>query len=278
MANGNGRNQRGSQETVNSFSGQSSALSFYSLGIAANNKEVGSKTLMVLPIEVLTLIDGEIASEPFNEKAQGVDADGNTYQTSVTGDRAIPCTWFPMANSNRRTAPDVRRGERVLIYQFADRNEYVWQSLGMDDHLRKLETVTFSISGTAEEPIDGTLPENAYILEMSSHKGLVTLRTSQKNGEKSVYTVQINAKEGTIAAGDNEGNYIRLDTANTEVEMVNGDNTLIRITKKEILLQGKKATVDVDDFIVTGKSQFADMMQANGIISPRPIKGPIGEI
>lgn len=278
MANGYGPNQRGGQETINSFSGQSSELTFYSLGVAANNKEIGSNTLMVLPIEVLTLIDGEIASEPFNEKAQGIDADGNTYQTSVTGDRAIPCEWFPMANSNRRTSPDVRRGERVLIYQFADRNEYVWQSLGMDDYLRKLETVTFTISGTADESLDGTLPDNAYLLEMSSHKGLVTLRTSQKNGEKSIYTVQINAKDGTIISGDNEGNYIRLDTANTEVEMVNADNTMVKITKSDILLKGKKATLDVSDLIVKGKSKFEQAMQANGITSPTPIKGPIGEI
>lgn len=267
------------QAPVTSFSEQTSKLRFYSLGIAAENKEKGSKELLVTPIEVLTLLDGEIGSDPSPSKAQGIDADGNTYQTTVTKDRAIPCTWFPMQNTNRRTAPDVRRGERVMILVFADRNEYVWVSLGMDDNLRKLETVTYTISGTADEEVDGTLPGNCYMFEMSSDKGLVTFSTSKVNGEVASYCVQIDAKGGRIAFGDDKGNYLKLDTKETSVEMVNSYGTTMKINKSDFLLKGKKGVIDVDNLTVTGKSSFLKQMQASGIVSPAyPIKGPVGEI
>lgn len=279
---------------------QSSKLIPYSLGIAANNKEIGSDVLLVTPIEALTLLDGEIASKPHNKRAQGEDADGNVYQTTVTQDLAIPCKWYPVSNSNRRTSPDVRRGERVMIYQFADRNEYVWQSLGMDDHLRKLETVVFSISGTPDEDVDGTLPENAYFVEMSSHNGSITVSTSVKNGEYTSYAVQIDAKNGKFVAADALGNKIVLDSANTLIELTNADDTTVQLDKQKILLQAKQSItaegtekvhvktkhfiVDADkttfskDIEVGGKSKFGQQMQANGITSPQPISGPSGTI
>ena len=72
------------QAPVTSFSEQTSKLRFYSLGIAAENKEKGSKELLVTPIEVLTLLDGEIGSDPSPSKAQGIDADGNSWNSTST--------------------------------------------------------------------------------------------------------------------------------------------------------------------------------------------------
>lgn len=279
---------------------QSSKLVPYSLGIAANNKKVGSDILLVTPIEALTMLDGEIASSPHNKRAQGVDASGDVYQTTVTQDLAIQCTWYPVSNSNRRTSPDVRRGERVMIYRFADRNEYVWQSLGMDDHLRKLETVVFSISGTPDESIDGTLPENSYFVEMSTHNGSITVQTSKQNGEFSSYAIQIDAKNGKIIAADALGNKIVLDSAETLIELTNADNTTVQLDKQKILLKAEQSItaeagekihiktkhfiVDADkssfskDIEVGGQSKFGGAMKANGITSPEPISGPSGTI
>lgn len=285
---------------------QKSLLHFYSLGVAANNKEIGQNELMVTPIEALTLIDGELGSIPFEQKASGLDAAGEAYQTSVQTDMAIPCTWFPMANSNRRTSPDVRRGERVVIYRFADRNEYMWQSLGLDDHLRKLETVVFSISGTADEEVDGTEAENAYFIEASSHRGTLTIQTSMVNDEKTSWAFQMDGKNGRLTVSDHLGNNMHINSVDTIVELENADNTLVRLDKKTILMEAAESitaktkvynietetmninassaintktsqhTLEASQLTVNAASTFTKAMQATGITSPVSICGPLG--
>ncbi len=275
------------------YGAQSSELRLYSLGIAANNREIDDPTgtLMVTPIEALTMLDGEIGSSPFKQIAQGIDADGQTYQTKVETDLAISCTWI--GESNRRTPPDVRRGERILIFRYADRDKFLWQSLGLDDHLRKLETVVYSISGTADEKKDGTQPELSYFLEMSSHKGSVTLSTSQANGEFTSYALQIDAKNGKVTLADNLGNSVMLNSADTVIEMKNADDSYVSIDKKkiyavadtEVRVKTKKFQVDAEETIINGKlkvsgeSNFGGHMTASGINSPAiPITGPFGVI
>lgn len=275
---------------------QQSQMKNVSVGIAANNKDVGSNMLMVLPIEMLQMADGEVASELRDEKSSGQNASGESYQHTVRTDLAIPCKWYPISNTNRRSAPDVRRGERVQIFTFGDNNEYFWQSLGMDDHLRKLETVITTYSGTADESVDGTKPENSYFFEVSTHNGTVTFQTSKQNGEFSSYAVQIDAKNGKVMVADALGNKFVLDSAATLIELTNADNTTVRLDKQNVLIKAqqtvsieagqevkiktKKFTVEADktsfskDIEVGGTSKFTGQMTASGITSDKPIEGP----
>ena len=95
---------------------EASRLKIYSLGIVANNKALSSDEVEVTPIEPMQLIDGEIVSTPRDLETTGVDADGVTYNVKVTADNAIVAKWLPIG-SNRRTAPDVRRGPgQCLIF------------------------------------------------------------------------------------------------------------------------------------------------------------------
>ena len=287
---------------------QQSQMSNVSIGIAANNKDVGSDMLMVVPIEAMQMTDGEIASQLRDEQSQGQDASGETYQHTIKTDLAIPCKWYPISNTNRRSAPDVRRGERVQIFTFGDSNEYHWQSLGMDDHLRKLETLIMSWSGTADESVDGTKPENSYFFEVSTHNGTVTFQTSQQNGEFSSYAVQIDAKNGKVMVADALGNKFMIDSKETVIEATNADNTTVRLDKQTILakaqqtitlqaqqsisleaeqevkIKTKTFTVNADqtkfskDIEVGGTSKFSGHMTASGITSDETIEGPSDSI
>lgn len=210
-----------------------SLFKIYSLGIVANNRSMSNYKIQVTPIEALTMIDGELGSVPTDQETQGQDADGNSYTSKVKADTAIEADWFPgIGASNRRTPPDVRRGERVLIYQYADTDQYYWTTSGLDDHLRKLETVVYSWSGSSDEAVDGTKDGSCYSLEVSTHTGQITLKTSKANGEHCMYAIQVNAKEGKIMIVDDVDNEIVFDSKNTHIWAKNADGTIVELDKK----------------------------------------------
>lgn len=211
-----------------------SELRSYSVAIVANNKELGSNLIQATPVEKLTMLDGEIVSLPTDVEAAGNSADGESYQTKVKTDLAVEAKWIPFAGSNRITPPDVRRGERVMLMQFADNNDYYWHSLGLDDHLRKLETVIFRISATADENADSLLPENSYYVEASSHSQNITIRTSKANGEFCAYGFQFNLKDGLVLLTDDLGNEFAFDSKNTHLYLKNVEGTLVELNKKNI--------------------------------------------
>jgi hypothetical protein len=117
------------------------------IGRIDTNKELGSKTVDVVPIEWLPMRDGELTGNETAETYQTKDIDGNAVSGGMISSNSITATWLP-SGSNRLTAPDVRRGERVEILQTADHDKYYWRTMGLDDNLRKLETIIFGISAT----------------------------------------------------------------------------------------------------------------------------------
>lgn len=212
---------------------EASRLKIYSLGIVANNKALSSDEVEVTPIEPMQLIDGEIVSTPRDLETTGVDADGVTYNVKVTADNAIVAKWLPIG-SNRRTAPDVRRGERVLLFQYGDMDTFYWTDMGWDAKLRKLETVLFSVSGTADEDEDSLAEDKCYSLEISTHTGQITLRTSKANKEFCIYAFQFNTKEGRVLLIDELGNEVLLDSKNTLISLKNADGTYVKLDKEDI--------------------------------------------
>jgi hypothetical protein len=234
-----------------------SGLRIYSLGIVANNKELTSEEISVVPIESTPFADGELVSVPFDQETSGEDASGGSYNVKVTGDVAIRAKWLRGSEGNRRTPPDVRRGERVLIWCFADSNEYWWTALNMDLHLRKLETVVFQISATSDEDADPQAVENSYYIEMSSHKKMITLQTSKANDEKCVYVVQLNMAEGKAILCDELGNSVLVNSTDTVIELENAEGTVLQLDKQNLIgyakdgitLQGEKSiTMLTKDF------------------------------
>lgn len=209
-----------------------SQFHFYSKGVVAKNKELDSKTIYALPIEIVNFVDGELNSLLEEKIESGEDKYGNEYYVKVKTDNAVEAKWLP--TTNRRTAPDVRRGERVILFRHSDSDELYWQSEGMDDHLRKLETLVWSWSDTQDENKDSTDPANAYSLEISTHTKQITLKTVKENGESFAYTIQINTNDGRIVVTDDVNNYIELDSAKTKITLHNKDTTKIVLDKKNI--------------------------------------------
>lgn len=210
-----------------------SGLRLYSVGRAANNKALNSKELEVTPIEQLNMLDGELVSVPFDSEVSGQKADGSEYSAKVTLNTALTATWFPMG-SNRKTPPDVRRGERVILWRYMDTDQFYWTETGWDDHLRRLETVHYRWSATADEAADMEDPSNFYHLSISTHEGLIHLETMLANKEKAKYALQINTKEGIVGLADDFGNFWQLESVEKIISFQNGEGTLWQLDKRKI--------------------------------------------
>ena len=78
------------------------------------------------------------------------DKKGYVYSDKIETSNSLMAEWLPLG-SNRATAPNVRRGERVFLLQYADDDKYYWVTAGLDPHLRRRETVVFNISNTVDE-------------------------------------------------------------------------------------------------------------------------------
>jgi hypothetical protein len=209
-----------------------SKLRFYSIGVVAENKALSSNIIEVTPLEELPMLDGEISANTTTHTASGVDANGKAYTSSVTMGNSIQAEWLRLGSSNRMTAPDVRRGETIVIYQFGDADKYYWNTLKNDSALRRLETVVYAFSGTPDNAEAGLNASNSYYFEVSTHTKLVTFHTSQANGEPFSYDIQINTGEGYILIQDNIGNVFTLDSRAHQLRMQNTEGSYVDLTKQ----------------------------------------------
>lgn len=227
-----------------------SKLRFYSIGLVAANKALNSKEIEVCPVEELPMLDGELSDATQLHQASGVNASGQDYSSQVKMANSIKAMWLPFCDAQRLTAPDVRRGETVVIYQIADADRFYWTTLKNDNKLRKLETVVWAFSGTKKEGDDLT-PETSYFFEVSTHKKLITLHTSQADGEAYGYDIQINPKESKIVIIDTAGNKLFLNTPEQQWHVENSAGAFVDITKKVITISAAdKIEMDTKDWIV----------------------------
>ena len=214
-----------------------SGLKMISLGIVAEHKKPSQKTAMIHPAEVLTEIDGELRALPITLYAAGVDGENREYQVNIKANTALECEWLSLCE-HRQTAPDIRRGEQVIIWEVEGSTDgrYYWSTLGRDSNLRRLETVLWAFSNISdpEENVEALSYENAYTVEVSTHHKQITIRTNKYDGEPFAYVIQLNTKDGTFTVQDDVGNYMQLDSAETTIDFTNKDKTHLRLKKKDI--------------------------------------------
>jgi hypothetical protein len=238
-----------------------SKLRFYSLGIVAANKPTNTKIIEVYPSEELPMVNGFLDDNKDTYTAQGVDASGQDYSTKVQMGNTIKAQWVPFCDSQRMTAPDVRRGERVVIYQFGDADKYYWTTWENDNKLRKLETVIWAFSGTKNESDDLTA-DTSYFFEVSTHKKLVTFHTSQADGERFGYNVQIDTKNSKLIVTDTAGNKIIINSPEQQLYLQNSAGSYLDINKQiATLFTGeqihqitKHFVLDTDTAVINSKT------------------------
>ena len=206
----------------------------YSIGIVAANKPLTSMEIEVTPREDLTMANGEVTDNLSTANSKGKDADGASFETTTRSSTTLSARWLPLG-SNRKTAPDVRRGEKVMIWKFADADKYYWSSLEYNAKLRKLETVIFAISNTQDEDADAD-GDNTYFFEFSTHNKRVHLHTSVSDGEPFGYDFMFDTKNGSVTLKDTIDNLIHLDSAAKRIVLKNATGSYMDLFDKDLFI------------------------------------------
>lgn len=212
-------------------------LKMISLGIVAEHKKPSSKLALVHPAEALTEIDGELRAIPITLYAAGVDGENREYQVNIQATTSLECEWLQLGE-HRMTAPDIRRGEQVIIWEVEGSTDekYYWSSVGRDSNLRRLETILWAFSNISdpEEDVEELNYDNSYTVEFSTHTKQITIRTNKYDDEPFSYVISLNTKDGNFTITDDVGNYVQLDSAETNIDLTNKDGTFVRLNKKKI--------------------------------------------
>lgn len=230
-----------------------SKFRFYSMGAVATNKANSSNVIEVTPIEDLNMLDGQVTSEKVVASSGGQKADGSHYATSLKTKNTLRASWLPFTDANRKTSPDVQVGERVILYQFGETDNYWWTTLMDDSRLRRLETVIYGFSATTST--SGELNhDNMYYFEVSTHRKLFALHTSQANGEPYGYDVQIDAGAGKIVFSDTVGNYFELVSAERKLKMQNTSGAYVELID-QVLNMKTGESINMETQSLTMKAQ-----------------------
>lgn len=213
-------------------------LKLYSLGIVVETKPVGTDYILVSPVEDLNI------QTPGNIKDYKKDYDGNkknlesvNFTTQHESKNYIKAKWLPFGHSNRITAPDVVINETVILFKFADVDEYYWTTIFREPILRRLETVQYAYSNLKDGITKTTFDkESSYWVEYSTKDKYVHLHTAKSDGEPFIYDLKIDTKQGVITVKDDVGNYIQLDSSqdtatvntNKDINLIAGVNINIK--------------------------------------------------
>lgn len=203
-------------------------------GTVAENAIVGKEDqILIFLNEQFPNASGKLEVNPEIFTTKGVDAKGKMYEIRQDTESTITAS-FLNRDTNRITAPQVQKGERVLVYQFKNDKTYYWEPANLDNHKRVQEAVVHAYA--AKKPMDGkdmvpSTPENSYTTTIDGINGLIEQRMTEANGEVSPWLTQYDAKNGNMIITDQKGNFIQINTKETTIEIKNTDRSHIQITK-----------------------------------------------
>ncbi len=246
-----------------------SMFRFYSIGIVFRDKARNTKTIRVFPTEYHSAFSGSLDDDETIVNVNYSNELEDVVPQSIKIEQTFEATWLPMSNGNRRQAPDVCNGERVMIYKMGDINTFFWDTIFDDHELRKNEQYIISCSNTPKTntPLDDT---NTYWQGMDAQDKLVTIfHTANNDKELTTHSMQLNTKTGVWEYKDGRGNMVSLKS---------GEDGLEIVTKASVKIKTKKLSFECDEFSLDCKnaswkannSIFKTKFQVNGASSFLP--------
>lgn len=236
-----------------------------SIAHAAINLPLDSNFLEVYPVEEIGYVTADVHDERETHVESGEDAYGNAYMDEVETSNCIVAEWLPWG-SNRYTAPNVRRGEKVILWQYDEVDKYYWTVMGTEDYLRRLETVVWNFSNTRDESVKKLTKDNSYTAIVSTHTKEITIQTSKSDGEQFEYIIRLDTKNNLFIVTDDDNNQITLESGERRITLLNGDGASVCLDKKNInidapdtiTLNAKTVKVNATSHEVRAKSSSLD--------------------
>ena len=268
---------------------QTSILHLHSTGTVTSVPAIGSKVISVRLKERKFGNQDELLDNPTKEKVAFNTAAG-ADEVEVTHTDSVKATWLKR-NSNRVSAPNVRRGDEVLVWRVGETENYLWEL--RDGPNIRLETVIYAFSADPSKPIADDF-SNAYVFEVSAHNKTMTFSTSKANGEPFAYVHQYDLETGVVITQDDIGNTTYMRSREHIIGMTNTDSTKFEINRKDIIgecsgtasfkaksiaMQADNISLNADSISLNADSVDIDADVAmNGSVSMKGAVGVIGSL
>ena len=217
-----------------------SKLHFHSYGVIAEDNPDNDIEVKIFPVEKLYFENGETTVKKGNldkdelykpTDLKVIDKVLKVIPEDIELRQLLPeevlplkktkylyADWCGINNPNRYTAPNVCKGEKVIIYRYSNADRYFWDTLGFELNLRKEDHVmdVYSDKPNIDEDNvkagkDEDLEDTYYILKSPRDK-IIKLHTTDKYGEYTTYDITIKTDDGYAELIDGKGNFIKLDS------------------------------------------------------------------
>ena len=238
----------------------------YGYGNVAIDKPEGTNIIEVFLKDKLYAAEGEV-SEKKDMMLSVNDSEGNIKTEKADVRKTIPARWLAESQPNRMTSPDVRKNETVLIYRYANNDDYYWEKVFTEDKLRGKETVTFAFKNT-DDLVEVRL-DNSYILHFSTKDKLIQLHTSINDGEKVGYDIILDTGKSTLSVIDTRGNHSTLTSLEDDWKIKT--NKTIHLETEDIFLDASRdiiVTAGRDIITRAGRDITFDAGRFMGMSSP----------
>jgi len=201
-----------------------SEYKLYSVGIAAvdlDKEDYTAKELEVFPIELMSLLEGDISGKDMKPYTIQVTDEEDIPETAITIKKKMTfkATWLPGNSSNRITAPNIKKGETVMLYKYADTDKYYWTTFDYERDIRGKERVTTLYGNTDKEVLTMT---NSHYVTIDAFKNFMELYFNGGESNGVEYRARIDGTKNIASFKDSKGNYISLESnADTEKHHLN---------------------------------------------------------
>lgn len=231
-----------------------SQLRLYSLGIVSEDKPRNTNKIKVTPIEEISMFNDRLKDLKIEYNIDMPDHKGVKRKDKMEGDISIVAVWLPFGNPNRSTPPDVIEGETVMLWRFADTDEYYWTTNMFEPLIRRQETVNYIWGNIPKKDYKTAFDKDtAYWFEVSTHDKYVHLHTSNNDTEPFKYDVKIDTAVGTVLVTDDVGNSILLDSPNNKLTITTNVDVEVN-TQNAVVNAGTKVDVNSPDVTVNASS------------------------
>lgn len=192
---------------------QQSLFKIYSLGQVVKDIKEDSQYIDVFPVELHPGKTGELSIPEINNTS--ISDINKTVETIIVAKTTtIKAKWLAIGTPNKLEPPTVCKGETVLLFRYADTDNFFWSTIYNELHLRKREKHTMILSNK-ESIADGQTQEvleKSYYITYDTINKFIRLHTDDSDGEFCTYDIEINTKDGFLTVIDGLENEITLDS------------------------------------------------------------------
>ena len=230
-----------------------SKLTMYSLAYVAEDYIEDSPYIKAIPIEILSDLTGTAAKDT-KEKIKSKDINNENIHVVVNKTHVITAKWINLNEPNRLTAPNVCKGETIMLWKYTG-DRYFWTTFYNELDLRKNEKVTYVYSNKADIK-DASKLKQVYYWAIDTINKFVRLHTDDNDGEVTTYDMELNTKDGEFILVDGLGNQIKL-TSNLGLLTITTNVSVVINTTNAFINATGSATVNTPLFTVnSGKTSI----------------------